>query len=330
MGLFDLIFGGGRKPPAEVPGKGPAPAGGGPPKAHHPADLGRLAQRLHVRKRKLAYLLFKAKPLYTTFTIPKHSGDPRVLSAPIPLLKQVQRRILHTVFAHQKFSPACHGFRAKRSILTNARPHVGRPIVIRLDLKDFFPTINYGRVRELFREFNVEGMEAAWLARLCTHEGRLPQGAPTSPAIANAVCFQMDARLLGLARSVKARYTRYADDLTFSGPPEIVKILPLVRRIVKESGFEVSAKKTFIQRRGSCQKVTGVVVNDRPNVPRWHRRMLRAIIHNSVKNGPQSQNRKGNPRFRELVMGHIAFVSMVNPAAGKRLSADAAQIRWEG
>lgn len=325
MGFFDRLFGGGSKPPPPEPGKKPDPE-----PAHHPADLGELAQRLRVSKRRLAYLLFKAKPLYTTFTIPKHSGEPRTLSAPVPLLKHAQRRILHTVLAHQKFSPACHGFRRKRSILTNARPHVGRPVVIRLDLKDFFPSIHYGRVRELFRRFDIGDMEAVWLARLCTHEGRLPQGAPTSPAIANAMCLKMDARLLGLARSVKARYTRYADDLTFSGPGEIVKILPLVRRIVKEEGFEVSAKKTFIQRRGSCQKVTGVVVNDRPNVPRWHRRMLRAIVHNCVKQGPQSQNRKGNPRFRELVMGHIAFVTMVNPEAGKRLSAEAARIRWEG
>lgn len=329
MGLFDSLFGRGAKPPD--PGRRPPGPGKKPkrPPRRHPEDLELLASRLRISQRVLAWLLFKARPLYTTFTIPKHSGESRLLSAPIAPLKKVQRRILRTVFAHQKLSPACHGFRRKHSTLTNARPHVGRPVVIRLDIRDFFPSIHFGRVRGLFMEFDMGESEATWLARLCTHEGRLPQGAPTSPAIANAVCRQMDARLLGLARSVKARYTRYADDLTFSGPPEIVKILPLVRTIVKESGFEISSKKTFIQRRGSCQRVTGVVVNDRPNLPRWHRRMLRAIVHNCATQGPQSQNRKGNPRFRELVMGHISYLSMVNPAAGKRLREAAAEIRWE-
>jgi retron-type reverse transcriptase len=233
------------------------------------------------------------------------------------------RRILDKVPAGQ----AAHGFRRQRSILTNARFHVGQPLVVRLDIKDFFPTITWPRVFGLFRGLGHDRPTAGMLANLCTHQGVLPQGAPTSPAISNLVCLRLDARLLALACKAGGRYTRYADDMTFSGPLEIKGILPTVRKIVAEEGFQVASEKTRLARRCRQQLVTGLVVNERPNVPRRRRRLIRAIVHNAARQGLASQNRQNHPHFAAWLAGWVRFIRMVNPAHGDALLRKLGQVR---
>ncbi len=164
---------------------------------------------------------------YVEFTIPKASGEPRKITAPRPKLKKLQRKILDELLVKCAPHDAAHGFVRGRSVVTNAQPHAGAQLVIKMDLRDFFPTIHYRRVVGLFKHYGYGDEVAAALASLCTHRsqladgrvqwpGVLPQGAPTSPALANVLCRRLDSRLLGLAKRAGAVYTRYADDLTFS------------------------------------------------------------------------------------------------------------------
>ncbi len=151
----------------------------------------------------------------------------------------------------------------------------------------------------------------------------LPQGAPTSPGLSNQVARKLDKRLLGVAAKLGLTYTRYADDLTFSGGPELAGkigwLLAKVRHIAQEEGFAVNEKKTRVLRRSAAQTVTGIVVNDKPSISRDELRRLRAILHRAKSEGLDAQNRDARPNFREWLQGKIAFVSMVRPDTGAKL-----------
>ena len=156
------------------------------------------------------------RPRYREFFLPKRSGGTRRILAPDQALKAVQRRILRRLLARLRSHPAATGFERGRSIVTNALPHVGRAVVVRMDLKDFFPSTRAGRVRAYFRRVGWDRAAAGLLTRLCTFEGGLPQGAPTSPRLGNLVNYYLDAQLTRKAARIKGVYTRYADDLTIS------------------------------------------------------------------------------------------------------------------
>jgi retron-type reverse transcriptase len=242
-------------------------------------------------------------------------------------------------------APPAHGFARGRSIRTNAGPHAHQAIVVKLDLEDFFPSITYRRVRGLFQAIGYGDVVAICLAKLCTvrpaekvvrflgniRHPMLPQGAPTSPAIANLVCRRLDARLSGLARAFGAAYTRYADDVTFSGDESLEKslrrFLPLLYGIIRDENFRVNRKKTHFARRGARQGVTGLVVNDGPSVPRRYRRQLRAILHNARKTGLEAQNRAGHPAFAAHLRGRIEFVRTTHPELADKLLAELAALR---
>ena len=295
-------------------------SGGGASASSVPKEpLAALSRLLGVSKRRLAYHLFHNPEPYRTYEIPKRSGAPRRIDAPCPGLKAIQRRIARRILNRQPLPKTAHGFRRRRSILTNARIHVRQPMLVKLDISDFFPTITFPRVLGLFRSIGFEQKVAVLLAKLCTLDGRVPQGAPTSPAISNIICARLDRRLFGLARKAGARYTRYADDMTFSGPAEIKSLIPMVRRIVAEEGFQLAEGKTHVVRACRQQRVTGLVVNERPNAPRKQRRLLRAILHNAARDGLEAQNRDGIANFRLWLHGWILYVRMVNRAHGDRL-----------
>lgn len=263
---------------------------------------------------------------YIEKRIPKNRSGFRVLMAPKPKLKAVQRWILTEILEKIEPHPAAHGFRKGRSILTNAAMHVEKKVVVCCDLKDFFPTITWVRVRGMFEELGFNPEVALSLALLCTTRDPvkrrrcLPQGAPTSPAISNLIVRKLDSRLAGLAKKLGFTYSRYADDCTFSGQMSLVSaLLKRFSPIVKEEGFKVNAKKGRIHRQGSCQRVTGLVVNDKVAVSRSERRKLRAILHKSGFSGLQAQNRDGHPHFAEHLRGKISFIKMVNRDQGMKL-----------
>ena len=270
---------------------------------------------------------------YSEFTIPKRRGGERRIEAPSDALKALQRRILQRLLNPLKFHPAATGFVPGRSIVDHARPHVGQGAVINIDLADFFPSIQVGRVREAFRVLGWNRAAADILANLCTHNGHLPQGAPTSPALSNLVCRRMDARFDALARKCGGHYTRYADDLTFSFPgfgsnrrrkpkpkgqplrrrPRNPSrgLLRTIRQIVEGEGFTIQRKKKVrVQRPHQRQTAAGLLVNRAVNLPRRVRRGIRAMQHRA-RLGQLPQ------REREQLRGWESLAAMVVRQRGR-------------
>lgn len=291
----------------------------------------------------LRWLSFHRKSValvhYHRYGIPKKTGGIRNISAPKKQLAEAQEKILWRILNKVAPSESAHGFVKKRSVVSNAVPHVGKNVVINLDLKDFFPTITYRRVKGLFRSLGYSEHVATVLGLLCTEPTRakaelggkvyhvalgerfLPQGACTSPAITNLLCRKLDKRLAGLAKSAGFSYTRYADDLTFSGEDtgETGRLLRSVRKIISGEGFIEHDKKTRVMGRGRRQEVTGVVVNTKPTVSRDEIRTLRAILNNAKRTGLEGQNRDKVANFEAHLRGRIAYVSMVDKDRGKVL-----------
>lgn len=282
--------------------------------------------------------------------VAKRSG-PRLLEAPKPRLKTIQRRILHEILDAVPLHNAAHGFAAGRSCLTGAQIHASESIVATFDLAQFFPSIGAARVRGIFRSLGYPWAVARRLTGLCTTTTpasarlclpdpaqtllavpHLPQGAPTSPALANLLAFMLDSRLHGLANAAGANYTRYADDLAFSGPPEFAKCLTRfsksVETIAAEEGFSLNQAKTRIMPRHVRQRITGITVNDHCNTPRAEYEMLKAILHNCVVTGPETQNRIAIPDFRAHLEGRIAWIAQINLCRAEKLYALFDRITW--
>ncbi|HTT37928.1 MAG TPA: reverse transcriptase family protein [Burkholderiales bacterium] len=275
---------------------------------------------------------------YVTFAIPKRTGGERLIMAPKARLKSLQRRLNALLVNKLPVSEYAHGFRTARSVRTNAQPHVGKSAVLRLDIKDFFPSIHFGRVRGLLLALGYGYPVATVLAALMTEAPRqpvqlgdtrvfapcgpraCPQGAPTSPGLSNALLVKMDRRLAGLARRHGFAYTRYADDLTFSGGDIAAAhaLRLLAARVVKEEGFEINAGKTRLARRGSRQSVTGVIVNDVLGLSRQARRRIRAAIHRS---GQTEAAASPDAVASARLQGRLAYLSMLNPDQARRLTA---------
>lgn len=243
-------------------------------------DLAELARRLGIE----AELLRRTEPRYREFSIPKRSGGSRRILAPEDTLRDLQRLILRRVLARLKAHPCATGFERGQSIVTNARPHAGRDIVLRTDIRDFFESTSAKRVEAYFRKIGWNREAAGVLTRLCTYKGGLPQGAPTSPRLSNLVNTPLDAALASAARRHNITYTRYADDMTFSSDAKereaLMRLLGFARHAAGELGYTLhGGKKTRIRRRHERQLVTGLVVNNSPRLPREIRRRLRAAEH---------------------------------------------------
>lgn len=290
----------------------------------------------------------------------KRSGAIRLIESPKPRLKELQRKILAGILEKIPPHPAAHGFLKNRSIKTFTAPHVGRRIVLKMDLKDFFASVAAARVQAFFRTLGYPEPVAKLLRGICTNavpldvwhtppfdinpqevrEARvlyarphLPQGAPTSPSLANLCLYRMDCRLLGLANSAGAEYTRYADDLAFSGDDaferRVERFSTHTAAILSEEGFAVHHRKTRIMRQGVRQHLAGLVINERLNILRRDFDRLKATLTNCVRLGPESQNRDGHLAFRSHLEGRVGFVETIHPARGKQLRDILDRIQWE-
>ena len=272
-------------------------------------DRESLALFLDVPLKRLSYLLYvkDRKTYYQELTVPKRTGGNRTIHAVREPLRWLQRTALEKLEAEFKPSFYAHGFTKKHSILTNASYHQRKKLIIKFDIKDFFPTINFGRVLGLFKgaPFHFGHTAALTLAHISCIEGKtsfLPQGGAMSPYVANMLCRRMDKRMSELASEHKCSFTRYADDLTFSTndvnkfSPE--KFIDLVYKIILEEGFEPNILKTKIMTKRDRQVVTGIIVNDGYNVNREYVRGLRSILRNCKKNGIASQIVREKP-FKE-------------------------------
>jgi len=341
FGIFSTTRQPTRKP--KKPGRPKAIDQFGLPKLGSTGDVAKL---VGVKEADLAKLMRPGTAKgsgYVEFEIPKAKGGTRRIAAPRKPLRAVQRAILDKILGKIPMHDACHGFVKGRSTVTNAKPHEGAAMVIKLDLKDFFPTVHYRRVRGLFQFLGYNEEAANTLAGLTTYRpkldngdviwpGILPQGAPTSPALANLACRRLDQRLSKLAEKYQATYTRYADDLTFSfaKPPEvrIGRLLWWIDSICQQEGFLERPDKRRILRNKHQQRVTGIVVNDGLHVPRADRKRFRAILHNCEKHGVASQA-KGRTDFESYLAGYAAYIHMVEPELGTKLVAQVAKLLGE-
>lgn len=282
---------------------------------------------------------------YTRFEIPKRSGGMRAIWAPLPTLKQAQHWILHEILERLVVHGAAHGFLSGCSIATNAAEHRNSQLLVKLDIENFFPSISWKRVKGVFRKAGYPEQIATLLALLCTEAPReivqdngktyyvalaercLPQGAPTSPALTNALCLRLDRRITGFADKTGWRYTRYADDLTFSfaadnsQEADISRLLGTVKRILGEEGFNVNVKKTHVIRQHQAQQVTGLIVNgtQAPRVSRSLKRQMRAALHNLQ----QGKGLKEGESLNRL-KGYAAYIAMTERELGKTMLAQLA------
>jgi len=291
---------------------------------------------------QLRFLAFDRKTStishYIRFKIPKKTGGDRVISAPMPRLKNAQSWILVNILEKLELHDAAHGFRPCRSIVSNAQPHVGAEVIINFDLKDFFPSISYKRVKGLFQSFGYSEAAATIFGLLCTQpqieeveldgktyyvattDRHLPQGSPASPAITNLLCRRLDRRLTGMAEHLSFVYTRYADDLTFSASGDslrhICNVLRRTESIVAHEGFTINEQKTRILRKSRQQEVTGVVVNSKLNVSKKELKRFRATLYQIEKDGPEGKHWGNSTDVMASIQGFANFVAMVNPEKG--------------
>jgi retron-type reverse transcriptase len=278
---------------------------------------------------------------YRRFQVPKKTGGLRLISAPMPRLKQAQQWVLTRILEQVAVHPAAHGFRKGRSIVTNAAPHVGAEVVVNLDLEQFFPTVSRRRIKGMFRSLGYGEQVATILSLICSEaevravelDGRiyhvaqgeraLPQGAPSSPAITNILCRGLDARLARIAEGLGFAYTRYADDMTFSGSgraaEDVGRLLRRGRFVIEREGFRVHPEKTRVLRRGRQQEVTGLVVNRRVNVARATLRRFRATLFQIEHDGPAGKRWGSGPDVLAAIEGFANFVAMVDPERGGEL-----------
>lgn len=294
---------------------------------------------------------------------PRRSGLPRLIEAPKARLKEIQRWVLHEILDHVPPHDAAHGFTRGRSVLTHAALHTGQRVVLRLDLRDFFASVSAGRAYGLFRAVGYGHSVAHALTGLCTNTiptmvwnaaerptqpwliqphfwlGRqlatphLPQGAPTSPALANLAAFGIDRRLTGLSAAFSMRYSRYADDLTFSGPRVTGRanrtLIQLATGIINEEGFRLHHDKSRLRSAAQRQLVTGVVVNQTPNVPRDDYDRLKASLHRLAIDGPDAYNLGRPADLQAHLRGRVAWVAALNPRRGEKLRRLLDTIDWD-
>lgn len=287
-----------------------------------------LADWIGIEHGKLTYVLYvkKTDTQYTEFQIPKKDGEMRNIYAPKNDLKKIQRYLARALWQQQQYiwetlnidSKISHAFQKDRSIITNSIPHRKKRFIVNIDLEDFFPSINFGRVRGFFinnKYWKTESEVATVIAQLTCYKGALPQGAPTSPVISNMICNIMDMRIVQLAQKYKLTYTRYADDLTFSTNEKSFleaypKFYKELTSQIEKSGFRVNQKKTRMTFKNSRQEVTGLVVNQKISVKREFFRNTHAMAHKLYIEGQFEIN--GEEGTVNQLEGRFAFIDQID------------------
>ncbi|MBE2228150.1 MAG: RNA-directed DNA polymerase [Ignavibacteria bacterium] len=293
-----------------------------------------LCDLLEIKYKDLIYYLYRIDPdvQYKTFYIPKKNGSFREINSPISTIKIIQKKLAQILNAVYLPKEPAHGFIIEKSILSNARLHVRRKYVLNLDLENFFPTINFGRIRGMFlkKPYNFDPKTATIIAQICCYKGFLPQGAPTSPILSNMICSKLDSNLSFLASKNKCIYTRYADDLSFStsltnfpkaiakpNPTGLVELGEELKKIIRDNGFEVNSDKIRLQYKQQRQEVTGLVVNEFPNVKRKFVRQIRAMLHAWEKFGYDSANYEYSTVYNNKTRFASSSVDFAKVVAGK-------------
>lgn len=291
---------------------------------------------LDIKLTTLENVLTKSK--YHTFKVPKKSGGYRVISAPDEKLKWVQGKLNNYILKKYEFLDCQYGFVKGRSIVDNAKVHNKAKYILNIDLKNFFPSIHFGRVRGIFmaKPFYLSSEIATILANIACYHNELPQGSPCSPTISNIICYTLDNKLMKLSEQYHFRYTRYADDITLSSdtpfPKEIATRLPdntviigkRLRSIIENHGFIINEKKNNYSMNYERKEVTGLIVNEKVNIKKVYLKELRALLHRCKKDGmleaakyyfhiETNYYNKENliKQLKYVIEGKLNFISMV-------------------
>lgn len=257
---------------------------------------------------------------YRTFFIKKRNGKKRKIDEPLPSLKEIQEWILNEILYSIKISPYGKAYVPNKSIKDNARFHKKQKKVLTIDLKDFFPTIGYKRVLSVFRKVGYREHVAVMLSNLCCLNGSIPQGAPTSPALSNIIASGMDYKIVEYLKNSQIRYTRYADDLTFSGDFNEGDLIKNIERIVNRQGFSINEKKTKVRKQNQRQEVTGIVVNEKMQIERKIRRKIRSDAYYIKKFGIENHMIYTNEKHKNYLyhlIGLSSYASFINPSDKK-------------
>lgn len=284
------------------------------------------------KKEQNLYFGIHREQLYRQFYIPKKSGGIRKIEAPDDKLKAIQRWIKNDILDSFSSSEHATGFKKGKSIVDNARQHIGKELIVNIDLKDFFPSIHYADVVRIFSYMGYRIDVAHLLTKLCTNgKNVLPQGSPASPALSNLVSLRLDKRLGQLAKSLNCTYSRYADDITFSGKKGIRSALPLIREIINDEGFEINEDKVRLQYAHQRQEVTGLIVNKKLSVsPRIKRELNAAIFFCKKYSVSDHMKHIGCDKhfYKEHLYGLAYFVNMVDKDLGRKYLSELDSIFW--
>lgn len=265
----------------------------------------------------LASVINSTKDHYRDFSIPKRSGGHRTISSPYPALLECQYWIYENILKKIKIHSSAHGFTFKKSILTNAAIHLNQDHFLKIDLKDFFPSIKINRVISIFKSLGYNHKVSFYLASICCLNDELPQGAPTSPVISNIIAINLDNRLLRLSKKFQLKYSRYADDLAFSGSVIPVKYIEYVSKIVEGCGFVVNSKKTSLLQSKGRRILTGIsITGEKMKLPKDYKRNLKQEIFYIKKYGILSHMRSKkikNPAYFQSIIGKVRFWLSVEP-----------------
>lgn len=275
-------------------------------------DLGISAKTLYAVSNNISKHYRKTK-------LPKKIGGYRNLSVPDEILKAIQKQIADVLLIHMPVSRYAKAYRFGSSTLRNAKHHVGKQVVLKLDIFHFFDSIRYSTVKDKAfpAEIYAEPLRIL-LTMLCYHKDALPQGAPSSPAITNIILYELDEQIGQWCRERGIAYTRYCDDMTFSGDFEPAEVIQFVRLELKEMGFLLNEQKTRIQRPGQQQTVTGIVVNEKLSIPADYRRKLRQELYYCRKFGIQEHLQIigleiPEDNYRVQLLGKVNYVLQVHP-----------------
>ncbi|HEC9537090.1 TPA: TIR domain-containing protein [Salmonella enterica subsp. enterica serovar Poona] len=297
-----------------------------------------VANLLEVPVGQLLFILYNKKDNYRTFEIKKKNGKSRIINAPQGGLSILQEKLKPIIEYFYRPKKPAHGFIKDKSILTNAEKHTKKKYVVNVDLENYFGSVTFARVYGIFKSkpFNFSHPAASILAQLCTKDGKLPQGACTSPILANLASASLDKHLTQLARRKNITYTRYADDITFSfNQQQVREIITLdnennfelgeaVISVIEKSGFSINTSKFRVHKRNERQKVTGLVVNEKANVERKYLRVTRSLVHKwredkltsallfvNKKGFKAANNEHAISIFRNHIYGRLSFIKMI-------------------
>ena len=296
-------------------------------------DFKHLSMLLGIEPYEMAFYLFADEKLYyTEIQIPKKRGGVRIIDIPSERLKDIQKWILDNILSRYTVHECCYGFIRGKSIYDNALQHVNKRCVLHLDLKDFFPSITQEQIFKIFFSVGYTKKVSYYLAKMLTKNKKLPQGSPASPMLSNIVAKKLDSRLNGLAKKYGAVYSRYADDITFSGEGNIKNMIPIVEKTIQDEKFQVNKSKTRYSYYFQRQEVTGLIVNKKVSIPKEYIREINKEIYFCKKFGVSShlekiQNYKSF--YKEHLYGKAYFIKMINKRKGNQILEQLDEIEWD-